>query len=69
MADGGLIAIAIAASVVEVGCREARVVLVHEGIGAIVEAFPRDGHIVGIEHRVAKAHRHPLSDQFCRALH
>jgi hypothetical protein len=39
------------------------VVVVHEGAGAVVDGFARQGHVVGVHDAVDEAHAHPARDQ------
>ncbi len=55
----GLATIGIEAALVEIGRREAEVVARQEPIGAVVEALASEVQVVGVQHPVHEAGRHP----------
>ena len=59
----GLIAVSVAALLVNGREARLRAVAVEEGTGAIVNRFARNGHVVGVHHTVHKADIDPLRDK------
>ena len=59
----GLIAVSVAALLVNGREARLRAVAVEEGTGAIVNRFARNGHVVGVHHAVHKADIDPLRDK------
>ena len=63
MCDGGLVAVAVAALMVDRAEDSIRIIGVHEGAGAVVDRLAGNGHVVGVHHAVDEAHRLPLCQQ------
>ena len=63
MRDGGLVAVAVAALMVDRAEDSIRIIGVHEGAGTIVDRLAGNGHVVGVHHAVDEAHRLPLRHQ------
>ena len=61
--DRRLVAVGVAAAVVDGAEDRGRVVGLHEGAGAVVDRLARDRHVVGVHHAVDEADVHPLRDQ------
>ena len=61
--DGGLVAVAVAALMVDRAEDSIRIIGVHEGAGTIVDRLAGNGHVVGVHHAVDEAHRLPLRHQ------
>ena len=63
MRDGGLVAVAVAALMIDRAEDSIRIIGVHEGAGAVVDRLAGNGHVVGVHHTVDEAHRLPLRHQ------
>jgi hypothetical protein len=61
--DQRLVAIGIAPAGVDRAEDRVGVEVVHEGAGAVVDGFARQGHVVGVHDAVDEAHAHPARDQ------
>ena len=61
--DGGLVAVAVAALMVDRAEHGIRIIGVHEGTGAVVDRLAGNGHVVGVHHTVDETHRLPLHHQ------
>ena len=56
-----LTTVGIQTGLVEIGRSEGRIPTVEEGKRPVVEAFANQRHVVGVEHPMDEARRHPLS--------
>ena len=63
MRDGGLVAVAVAALMVDRAEDSIRIIGVHEGARAVVDRLAGNGHVVGVHHAVDETHRLPLRHQ------
>ena len=63
--DVGLVAVGIAALLVDAGEDAAHVEIIHEGAGTIVDRLAADSAVVGVHDAVDEAEGHPLRDEIC----
>ena len=61
--DRGLVAVGVAAAMVDRAEHRLRVVGVHERARAVVDRLPGDRHVVGVHHAVDEPDEHPPRDE------
>ena len=69
LGDHRLVAVGVAAALIDGAEHGLRMVAVHEGAGAVVDGLAGQGHVVGVHHAVDKAHPHPFGDQCDLPVH
>jgi hypothetical protein len=67
--DRGLVAVRVAAAVVDRAEHRVRAVGVHERAGAVVDRLPGDRHVVGVHHPVDEADQLPPGHERGLAVH